>query len=594
MRNLARSLCGLTLLGAACGLPADDEALASASAEVSVAQVTVAPIHAGNALTLPAQRHMALVGGTYLLALQQGGAGGHGLGFFRSDDGARSWRYFAPIQDDWTHSDTADLVVAGSDVALVYSYEGPTLAGSTAHDVYFQLWRHEGADWVPSPRVRVFDSGSDATGYYRAELARDSWDRWWVQAFKLESNGSSTARIAVSTDGGLTFAPQPILASLSYRGGGRLIALGDRLLFIYDGHEAGRQPARQRIRDDAQPVTDWGPATFAFGEGIYHGAALSAVADGDGGLHLVYKDKSSQSLWYRRFDGSAFGARTLVDDSGTWELQSAATRIGDDLEIFYNRGVAHGAADEANARLLHQGMLGDVEVLDGSAGFKGYPAAPETLPAGSSAAPCVFGVAPDQSSRGNAVGYSVGVAASGPTTLFADDFARSVAPDGGLVSPFWSVGAGRWFVNGHAESDRDATNRVTETAASCADCRVEATIKPYGVPETSIFLRASSPDAPDRYEILYTGSRDVVVRRVAGSVAVDLGRAPSGNTGAIYDPVRLALSAAGAAPVTLTAWVNGRQVLQITDGSTDAPASGYAGLYTNHSGVSFDDFALIR
>src|SRR5262249_45691920 len=254
----------------------------------------------------------------------------------------------------------------------------------------------------------------------------------------------------------------------------------------------------------------------------------------------------------------------------------------------YNRDSASGAGDEADVRLLHQGTLGSVQVLDGSHGFKGYPAAPETLPTASSSAAGVFGVAPDDSSRGSAIAYSGRLAASAPAALFADDFARSVAPDGGLVSAWWSIGAGRWFVNGHAESDRDAPNRVTETAASCADCRVEATIRPYDVPETSIFLRAPSPDAPDRYEILYTGTRDGVVRRVVGTVAVDLGRAPSGNTGAIYDPVRLALSAAGSSPVVLTAWVNGRQVLQVADGSS-ALSSGYAGLYTNHSGVSFDD-----
>src|SRR5438477_89540 len=75
---------------------------------------------------------------TWLLALQQDGADGHWLGFYRSDDEARSWRWYAPIQDQSVERDTPDLLAVGMDVALVYSYEGPTLSGSVLHDVYFQ------------------------------------------------------------------------------------------------------------------------------------------------------------------------------------------------------------------------------------------------------------------------------------------------------------------------------------------------------------------------------------------------------------------------------------------------------------------------
>src|SRR2546429_7340808 len=53
---------------------------------------TVAPIGNGNALTLPAARHLVRMdtgGGrppAWLLAIQQDGAGGRGLWVFRSDD----------------------------------------------------------------------------------------------------------------------------------------------------------------------------------------------------------------------------------------------------------------------------------------------------------------------------------------------------------------------------------------------------------------------------------------------------------------------------------------------------------------------------
>src|SRR5436305_2094490 len=57
-------------------------------------------IGGGNALTLPAQRHLVRIGGTLLLALQQDGADGHLLGMFRSDDDGQSWRRLGDIVQD--------------------------------------------------------------------------------------------------------------------------------------------------------------------------------------------------------------------------------------------------------------------------------------------------------------------------------------------------------------------------------------------------------------------------------------------------------------------------------------------------------------
>src|SRR5579859_4251648 len=113
---------------------------------VAAALVLAAPIHVtdigvGNALTLPAARHVVRIDpgngspATWLLALQQDGAAGHWLSFWRSDDEARTWRWYAPIQDKSTDRDVADLVAVGSDVAMIYGYEGPDIFGSTAHDI---------------------------------------------------------------------------------------------------------------------------------------------------------------------------------------------------------------------------------------------------------------------------------------------------------------------------------------------------------------------------------------------------------------------------------------------------------------------------
>ena len=78
------------------------------------------------------------------------------------------------------------------------------------------------------------------------------------------------------------------------------------------------------------PLDQWGATRSAFPEGIYHGAALSAVADQGGGLHLVYKDDGS-TLWYRHFDGATFGPRLLIQDQGDWALQPAVTLVGSEL-----------------------------------------------------------------------------------------------------------------------------------------------------------------------------------------------------------------------------------------------------------------------
>lgn len=611
-----RSSCALVLVVALTGCERGQVA-GEAREGLSAAISTVAPIGGGNAMTLPAQRHLVrlLPGGAprWLLAVQQDGAGGHGLGFFRSDDDGASFHYYAPIQDDPSERDTTDLITVGNDVALVYSYEGPMLSGSDRHDVYFQWWRWNGSDFVPQPALLVFDSTSNASAYYRAELQRDSFGRLWVQAFRLNADGSATARIAVSSDGGAHFGIEPDLGSFPTRGGGRLTALGARMVFVWDGHDGVSTPS-YRVRNDADAVDTWGPTATAFPEGIYHGASISAVPDGAGGMHFVYKDKSFQQ-WYRHFDGATFGPGQSIETQGDWELQEAVTRVGSDVWIFYNRVITSGYDDEVRVRKLSGGVVGPPTVLDGSASFKGYPAAVEVLPSGAARVPCVWGVTPNADVGGQLELYAVGVSGGAPppdlsapadlgapadlaarsdlaappagSLLFSDDFNRNASSLGAR----WSVGAGTFYTDGRAVSDHSGGDRATENASACSDCRVQVSVLGFGVAETGVFLRAPSAGSGDRYDFVLLSNAHVQIRRVRAGAITVLGDVLSGIA-ALDQPATLSLQATGTSPVTLVGRVNGLTRLSVSDGSAQALASGWAGLSTTNAGVVFDDFAL--
>ncbi len=395
----------------------------------AAAPPTAMPVDAGNALTLPAQRHMVRIergggrGDALLLAVQRGGSQGRGLGLYRSTDDGRSWRHEGAIHDG--RQNRADLVNVGRDVALVHSIETPDgegISGSAERDVVFQWWRyHASTDrWSAGRGVKVFDSRSSGTAYYRAELARDSRGRLWVQAFRRERDGKSTLVVAVSTDGGNTFREQPALArGLAKRGGGRLLSLGGKLIIIYGTHGTG--PARYFLRSDGAPLSSWSSARTAFSEGLYHGAALSAVADGRGGMHLVYKD-NSERLLYRRFNGNSFSAPLVVHGRGDWALQPAITRVGGTVHIFYNRPKSGGY--DLVVRRLSGRSLGPVRELASVSGFAGYPTAVGVLPSGVRI-PCLFGLEPRSgperlvvvyapSSRGSALEGEVSASAEPP------------------------------------------------------------------------------------------------------------------------------------------------------------------------------------
>ncbi|NVI98584.1 exo-alpha-sialidase [Myxococcus sp. AM009] len=374
---------------------------------VAASGSALVPVSGGNALTLPAQRHIVRIETgsnrppTWLVAIQHGGVDGKGLVLYRSEDALQTLRRVGDIQPDAAHTDRAELLVVGMDVALVYSYEGPQLAASSQHDVYFQWWRHQpGANtWAPEPAVRVFNADA-STAYSRALLARDAQGRLWVQAFRLDLDGGATAVVSVSTNGGQHFGSVQPLDKVRRRGGGRLLSVGTKLVFLYGMHD-GWEPARMRIRSESDPLGTWGPVRQAFSDGIYHGAALSAVADGKGGMHLVYKDEL-EKLYYRHFDGSSFGSRVLVEGSSDWATQPAITRIGDTLYVFYNRVRALNANYELRVRTVDEdGALGSAVTLDGDATFKGYLNAVDVLPEGSGEVPCLYGEAVDAGSWGS-------------------------------------------------------------------------------------------------------------------------------------------------------------------------------------------------
>jgi hypothetical protein len=406
------------------------------AAVLAAGGTSLVPVSGGNALTLPAQRHIVRIETgsgrppTWLVAIQHGGRDGKGLVLYRSEDALRSVRRVADIQSDTTHRDRAELLAVGRDVALVYSYEDPSLAPSRRHDVYFQWWRYQsGSDtWVPQPAVRVLDAPDDSTGYSRALLARDSRGRLWVQAFRVEPDGSSTAVVTVSTDGGASFVRQPDLGRVKRRGGGRLLSVGSKLVFFYAMHD-GFEPTRLRVRNDSDPLDTWSPVRDAFSDGIYHGAALSAVEDGQGGIDLVYKDEMER-LYYRHFDGTSFGPRILVEGTSDWAMQAATTRIGGTLYVFYNRMRVLNEHYELRVRVLKDGVLGSAVTLDGDTTFKGYLNAVDVLPADSTEVPCLYGESPDAASWGTVSRVALSVTPQSPPPGGGTD-GGTPGPDGG-------------------------------------------------------------------------------------------------------------------------------------------------------------------
>jgi hypothetical protein len=558
----------------------------------------------GNELTLPSQRHVVRLAppgrAPYLLAaIQRDGNDGLGLNFFRSDDGGATWVADQPIQPDTSERDEADLVVVRDDLAVVWSYESSTLAGSTRHDVWFQWWRLDGTTGrlAPDPAIRVFDATTSSQAYSRAQLAVDGAGRLWVMAFRLESGGGSTAVISVSTDGGLTFTAQPPLDTLPARGGGVLLATGGKLLALYDCHDAGT-PSRYRVRSDGDPLPAWSASSVAFPEGIYHGAALSAVDDGAGGAHVVYKSEDAQ-LWYRTFDGAGFSPAQRLESTGDWALQPATTRIGGTFLVFYDQVIQPGTQNRLVLRIGTGGALSDAVVVDGSTSFKSYPAAPATLPDGTPLAVVLYASQPADGIRGPLVATTVpwplGSTPPPPPppppppdgALFADAFDRTQS---GLGAS-WSIRGG-YDADGTAVCTVSGVCRATATGAPrCADCRVEALVRPGSAAEAGVFVRGDAASS-DRYDAIVLADGRLQLRRLNAGVPTVLASGPSGiaDRGVF---TKVSLSASGTDPVELTAGVGGVDLLSATDASAArVVASAFGGLWTYTLGVRFDEFAV--
>src|SRR6185295_9095513 len=386
-----------------------------------------------------------------------------------------------------------------------------------------------------------------------------SQGRLWVWAQRLNSDGTFTMVMSVSTDGGASFQAQPSLDTFSNRPGGRIMAVaGNRMMLLYGTH--GTDPGYMRMRSDSDALGTWSARQVVFSEGLYHGAALSSADDGSGGVHLVYKDVGEQ-LWYRHWSGS-WGAKTQIESSADWALQPAITRVGGSLVIFWNRMLTTNTNYQFRYKVLANGTFSSSVQLDGSSGFKGYPASVESLPNTVPQVPCLYGKTPDANSSGtialvfaptpdaaplpppppdggtpdagtpDAGTPDAGMPDAGtpdagtppPQTgvLFSDDFNRT----SGMGSA-WRINAGLWRTPGtRAESDLDGTDQATVQSLSCADCSVQARVVNFAAGSVALELRVSA--ANSRYAVALLGNGHLQIQRRAGSAVTVLGDVASG------------------------------------------------------------------
>jgi hypothetical protein len=435
-----------------------------------LSQTTVTSVGAANALSTPSARHLVRMdSGTYLLALQRDGAPPDtGLNLYRSDDDGRSWAFSASLNSSAAERHTADLVKVGDDVAIVTSFDAPSILPDVrldpARKVYFQWWRGDHAgNWAPEGHVTVFNPTA-GTAYHRGEVAVDANGRIWVQAFKrgstfcdpvknpkcavcsnTEANGDNYGNeivVAVSTDGGRTFGPERSLATTLCRAGGRLIRVGSKLLLLWNDYSANENGTRIVTRfverDAADPISSWSAPSDAFPDdppdGIYHGAAMSTVADATG-FHLVYKDQNQLRLWYRRYDAAThtFGARVQIDDSTQdWALQPSTTVRKGDLHVFANHRLASGRYETRMWRLSTGLGAMHATSLQPEDGFHGYPTLPESVPASVQTMPYVYARAPTSSGAGDAI--ALRIALEQPSAVLSLEAGRALLPAGKSIA----------------------------------------------------------------------------------------------------------------------------------------------------------------
>jgi len=189
-----------------------------------------------------------------------------------------------------------------------------------------------------------------------------------------------------------------------------------------------------------------------------------------------------------------------------------------------------------------------------------------------------------------AVCVSVGEAqaASSETLLASDDFSIATAPGRGLGQA-WGL-AGSWYANrARAITDSNGHLAAQLLRHTCDDCRVQARLVGFGVPETALFLRATA--SGDRYDLVLLGNGKLRLRRWHGAVATTLGEAASGVD--VRDWATLSLSVAGKTSVHLVGTVNGVPKLSATvSGALAIAGPGAAGFSSTRAGVCFGSFRL--
>ena len=171
--------------------------------------------------------------------------------------------------------------------------------------------------------------------------------------------------------------------------------------------------------------------------------------------------------------------------------------------------------------------------------------------------------------------------------MFSDNFNRTLAAG---LGPAWHIDSGAWRDNDKANSDQRAPDQASVIGLSCADCKVEAKVVNFAATIAALDLRQTA--AGDRYDVALLANGRLQIRRHNGGTVTVLADVPSGIAD-LGNWSTIALSATGAGPVALSAFVNGAARVSATDTSSAAiTAPGTAGMWTDLSGVLFDDFIV--
>jgi hypothetical protein len=170
--------------------------------------------------------------------------------------------------------------------------------------------------------------------------------------------------------------------------------------------------------------------------------------------------------------------------------------------------------------------------------------------------------------------------------LFSDAFDRN---DSSGLGADWTIASGAFITDSRANADRFALDRAYVANVACADCEIETRLVGFGT-ELAVTLREAS--GGDRYDAAITSSGRLRIRRWRGGTATVLGDVASGIPD-VTDWATIRFNVTGAAPVVLTAAVNGTTKLTVADASSQAlTAQGRAGISATAAGVWFDDFTL--